>query len=496
MARRNFRQAWGILFLMATTIGYTGAQTDGNRLNALLSGYLANDLTFQKAAITAQSASLSLDAAKINNGMSFSISSGTIKIAPSSDGTTVSFEPQAELALPAANDTTISARVPVTIARDDDTALKDASLEISTGIITGAAKQKKIAVMEAERKLQEAQRGAHDAAITAERDFYAALKKLYNYALNVLTKRSDLYDDELSLRKLQAQGYATLSSTYQKADLRVRSDRRDVAEAERLLERETAVFAQKCGADYVKAADGENQYDVALAFLPFDIPAVEILNPDAFPAESYAASERAAWNKYIAQLKREADYKLTLKANAGYTFSNAAAQSDTVDAGLAFSWNGLTAKAGVSFATGSTLFGSGGTAGASAGDPLYTLSLAWNPNAWRLAAIDARQDELDAQLEDIAIQSAANDYATDMADKTTEIADLIWAKESYQEEYAMYERLEKDTEAWYRQGIVTESDWRDARDNRSKAQIHLLINAIDVILCNDETRLLFCEAAQ
>ncbi|MDE5799034.1 MAG: hypothetical protein K2H73_08500 [Treponemataceae bacterium] len=82
MARRNFRQAWGILFLTAGTIGYAGAQADGNRLNALLSGYLANDLTFQKAAVTAQSASLSLDAAKINNGMSFSLSSGTILIAP------------------------------------------------------------------------------------------------------------------------------------------------------------------------------------------------------------------------------------------------------------------------------------------------------------------------------------------------------------------------------------------------------------------------------
>ena len=481
------------VLLIAAGTGWCAAQTP---LNTLLSGYLANDLTFQKAAITAQSASLSLDSAKINNGMALSLSSGTIRVAPSSDGTTVSFEPQAELALPTVNDTTLSADVPVTLGNDNGTTVKDASLEVSTGIITGVPQQKKIAVLEAERRLLEAQRSAQDAAVTAERDFYAALKKLYNYAVSVLTKRSDLYDDELELRRLQAQGYATSSATYQKADLRVRSDRRDVTEAERLLERETATFAQKCGVEYAKAADGENQYDVAIAFLPFDIPAVDILDPNSFPAESYAASESAAWSKYIAQLKREADYRLTLKANAGYTFNNATAQSDTVDAGLSLSWNGFTAKAGVSFATGNTVLSNNYASTGRAGDPLYTLSFGWNPNAWRLANIDKQQDALDERLEDIAIQSAANDYATDMADKITAISDLLWAKESYREEYEMYERLAQETEAWYRQGIVTESDWLDARDNRSKAQINLLINAIDVILFNNETRLLFREVVQ
>ena len=55
----------------------------------------------------------------------------------------------------------------------------------------------------------------------------------------------------------------------------------------------------------------------------------------------------------------------------------------------------------------------------------------------------------------------------------------------------MYAQLAQDTEAWFTQGIVTESDLRDARDNQQKAHINLLINAIDVILFNDETRLLF-----
>ena len=55
----------------------------------------------------------------------------------------------------------------------------------------------------------------------------------------------------------------------------------------------------------------------------------------------------------------------------------------------------------------------------------------------------------------------------------------------------MYEKLEKDMASWYRQGIVTENDYLDARDNCQKAAINLLVNAVDVILFNDETRLLF-----
>jgi hypothetical protein len=55
----------------------------------------------------------------------------------------------------------------------------------------------------------------------------------------------------------------------------------------------------------------------------------------------------------------------------------------------------------------------------------------------------------------------------------------------------MYEKLANDMAVWYRQGIITENDYLDAKDNAAKAQINLLINAIDVILFNDETRLLF-----
>ncbi|MBQ6781026.1 MAG: hypothetical protein IJP62_07300 [Treponema sp.] len=502
MKRRFYRRIFAFLFFAITVLAMAQEELDPqiNRISTLLAGYLANDLTFQKATINEQLALLSCNSARINNGMAFSISSGTITVYANGNGTNVEIKPNATLSIPTANDTTVSASVPLTfqnggIATEEtstvssnEVSMKDASVTVSTGIITGVPLTKKITVLEAERKYLEARRNAQDAAITAEKDFYTALKKLYNYAVSVLTKRSNLYDDTLDLKKLVAQGYSKTASSYLKADLKVRSDQRDVTEAERLLERETAVFAKKCGLTYEKTS--ESAYENALAFLPFSIPEVEILDPKSFPEEAYSASETAAWNKYIAELKRKANKNLTLKANVGYTFNNSKSSSDTVDAGLSMDWRGFSATAGVSFATGNTVFSSSSKSSDSS-DPVYKFSFGWSPNTWRLSKITEQQNQLNRMLEDVTIKNAENEYETTMAGKITTISDLQWSKQSYQEEYAMYEQVEKDMAKWYKQGIVTENDWLDSRDNRQKAQINLLINAIDVILFNDETKLLF-----
>ncbi len=471
-----------------------------DRTSVLLAGYLANDVTFQKATINEQLAYLTDRTARINNGLAFSISSGTVTVYSDSKGTNVEMKPSATLSIPTANDTSVTASIPVTFQNggtstnttstvsSNEVSIKNASVSLSTGIITGTPLTKKINILEAERKYLEARRSAQDAAVTAEKNFYTALKKLYNYGVSVLTKRSTLYDDTLDLRKLEAQGYSKTASTYLRADLKVRSDQRDVMEAERLLERETAIFATKCGLEYEKTSD--NAFDSAMAFLPFEIPDVEILDPKSFPEEAYSARETAEWNKYIAQLKRDANKAFTLKGNLGYTFNNSYSSSDTVDAGLSMDWKGLSATAGVSVATGNKVFSSSSTSSGSS-SPVYKFSLGWNPSTWRLSKITTQQNQLNQMLENVNIKGAKNDYETDIEAKITSISDLQWKKQSYQEEKSMYEKLESDMAKWYKQGIVTENDYLDAKDNADKAQINLLINAIDVILFNDETRLLF-----
>ena len=73
-------------------VQFLGAE---NNLPSLLFGYLKNDLTLQKAALTAQSKALDYDSTKINNGIDLTVSTGTVKIQSSSDGTKYTFTPNA-----------------------------------------------------------------------------------------------------------------------------------------------------------------------------------------------------------------------------------------------------------------------------------------------------------------------------------------------------------------------------------------------------------------
>ena len=77
-------------------------------LPSLLFGYLKNDLTLQKYTLTAQDKALSYDASKIENGIELNLSTGTVKIQASSDGSKYTFTPSASLALPQLHDTTLS----------------------------------------------------------------------------------------------------------------------------------------------------------------------------------------------------------------------------------------------------------------------------------------------------------------------------------------------------------------------------------------------------
>ena len=484
----------------------SGAQESDSsyrRLYDFLAGYLENDLELQKLSLTAESARLSLKSTQIDKGIDLSLSSGTVTLYSIDGKSYIDMEPSASLELPALNGTSVNASLPISID-DGEKTLSNGSLSLSTDIIGSTARSRSVTLMEAERALVEARRDVADRALNAEKDFYTQLKTLYGYAVTVLEKKSDLYDDDTTLRKLVAQGYSQTSSTYRTAYLTVQSDRRDVAEAQRKLERETAIFARKCGLDYQRSEsagddspnESEQAYRSALAFLPFAVPEVEGIDALSFDQESYAESESARWDKQIGALKRAADGDITLKASAEYTFNytntSARISSDTAGGGLSLEWKGLSAYAGVALPTGTSVLGmNGGASPTTEKTPVYKFSIGLSPAAFRQARIDREQDKLDMQLEDIALQTAADDYETDMLDRQTSLGDLEWARQSYSEEYDMYATLEKDMAEWYRQGIITASDYYDARDNRDKAALNLLINAVEYIIYNNETKLLF-----
>ena len=484
------------LFTLCALQAVAAEDGDYKRLYEFLAGYLAHDLELQKLSITAQSKLLALDSSRITNGIALSLSTGTVTVRSTGGGTRVSFEPQATLSLPMQNDTTISANVPVTVVDGEET-ISNAKLSVTTGVITGAVKTKRLAVLQAERALLEAERAAHDRALAAEKAFYTELKALYGYAVTAITEKNDLFDANESFRTVVVKGYSKESAQYRQSFLNLQSAMLDALHAQRNLERNAAIFARKCGITYphpptTEASSFEEcelAYRAAMDFLPFAVPAVDGVDVRSFPREAYTATESALWAKRLAELKRDADYELTLKATGSYTFNDTSANSDTVGAGLSLDWNGFTASAGVAVPTGAKLLDSG-----EAGDdksPIYTLSLGWTPATRRQAAISREQDKLDMQLEEIAIQSAAEAYESAVFDKQTSLRDLLWSRHFYSEQLDMYTQLEKDMRSWLDQGIVTRASYFDTRDNRDKAQLNLLINAANFIIYNNETKLLF-----
>lgn len=488
---------------------YQAAFSDSS-LPTLLFGYLRNDLSLQKYMLMVQSKALDYDSSKISNGIDLTLSSGTVRIQSSSNGARYTFTPSASLALPELHDTTLSASLPLTkksgfaASSENGTFLDSGSVKVSAGIITAAPLKRKIALLEAERAYTEAKRNAWNQALIVENEFYTNLKSLYSYAAGVLTAKKELYDDEIDLRVLEVQGYSKTSASYRKKYLECQSDRRDVSEALRKLERETAIFAVRCGAEYVQVFDpanfdvsraeeiGEQAFDSVMNFLPKEVPTTDMIDARDFEPDSYTKTENARWTKYIGDLRRGSDYTLEVGAYASYTFNDSISKYDTVDGGLTFDWRGISASAGVSVPTGGNALPlDSSTSGQSSKSPVYTFSLTLTPNTWRLASINKKQDALNEKIDEISIESASDDYETDILDRLSKRGDLRWAEHSYAEEYDMYSQLEYDMDKWLSQGIVTKSDYLDAANSRDKAQMNILINAVEKIIYNNEVKMLF-----
>ena len=498
---------FGVIFLFLVFHGLSFAESN---LPSLLFGYLKNDLSLQKSALTAENKALSYDSTKIQNGIELTLSSGTVKIQSSSDGTKYTFSPSASLSVPELNGTKLTATLPVTqksgYSNDGENGsfLDNGTIKLSTGIITKASLKRRVSLLEAERAYIEAKRDLQNQALTVENEFYTSLKNLYSYVSKVLTAKDDLYDDELSLKVLEVQGYSKTSASYRKKYLECQSDRRNVHEALRKLERETAVFAVKCEAEYEqvfnpatfdmeKAEEIANQaFETVMSFLPMEVPGVELEDVLSYKASDYTKTESAVWTKYISDLKRKTDYSLELGIYGGYTLNESTSKYDTVDGGLTFDWRGITASAGVSVPTGQNLSPlKSSSSGTPSDSPVYTFSVTLNPNTWRLSSIDKKQDELNSKIDEISVKSAADDYDTAILDKLSERGDLHWSERSYAEEYDMYSQLEYDMDNWLRAGSVTKSDYLDAANNRDKAQMNILINAVEKIIYNNNVKLMF-----
>ena len=391
-------------------------------LFTLLEGYLKNNLTVQSLSLAMQRAFLEHGISQYTNGLRFKLSSGTITIRTGEE-TTVSLHPQGSLSVPQLQNATFSLSSDIYFGPQDDT-FSNISLKASADIISGSAKSRSLSKLKAEHDVLVAQRNLQNGFVRAETEFFEELKRLYNLAIEVIKAEKDLYDDQLSFEQIKAQGYRTTSSRYRTAQMQVLSDEHTVQSKTRELTRAVRIFASNCSAEYT----AEDPLD----FLPANIPEVDLVKVSDFERSTYTKIEDALWTQKINTLSRQAESAVTLLGNAGYTFKNTTTQSDTIDAGTSFSWNdtGLTLSAGASFPVGADSF-----------SPVYTLSVGVDPLAFKIAALNNEAKQVDISKEELSLADAEQDYRTAVISQRSERENLLWQKQTYDENYSLYEEL-------------------------------------------------------
>lgn len=440
---------------------------------ALLSGYLKNNLNLKKLASSVEKAYLSADSTAIKNGLTFKMQTGEITI---KTGETIqtSFKPNATLLVPQADNLGVNLSSQITLSADKKT-VENTALSFSADIISGSRQTRAVALLESRRAILEAQRTLQDGFENAEKEFYSQLRSLYVTAVSLVSAQQDLYDDAISFEEIKAQGYMPSSSKYRSAQMKVVSDEHTVETHRHELERQTKIFAQKCGVLYTGSD--------ALQFLPSLMPQVEPVDVHSFDRAMFAKTENASWIHSINSQKRDAEKALVVTGNAGYTFNNTTTDSDSVDVGSSLKWHdtALAVSGGVSLPVAAEHFW-----------PAYTFSVSLDPNAFRQAKITDKLNSISDRQESIDIATAELDYETAVITQETALSDILWNKSKNKESYELYAELEKDTAEWYKQGIVTESEWKSALVNKEKFRIQCIINEIELIMYNNETRLLFC----
>ncbi len=444
-------------------------------VSELLEGYLSQSLSIKNQLAEVKSKTLSEQSAKIQNTLAVELTSGTILVKTTKDGHSVSFSPSATLTVPQASNLkfTVSTSVEKNSKTDlSDAKAKNTSLELSADLYSGALETRKITLLKANRSLLEAQRKLQNTFLSEEKAFYSELQNLYKSASQVTSAQKTLYDDKIKFEEIKIKQYAPTSSKYRLAEMAVREDMHNQEKYQHELERETKIFASKCKAVYT----GD-----PLSFLPTLMPECEAIDVLTFDKETYTEIESASWTHYINTLTRKADKIFTLTGSAGYTFKNTSFnEQDSIDTGLGLSIadKALSMNYGVSISVDDKL-------------PIYKFGITLNPSKFLLEGIDRQQKDIASEQELNAITSARDKYDTAVITQQTALSDLQWNKSKISETYNLYSDLAKDSAKWYKDGLISESEYKGALVNKENYRLKQIINDIDMILYNNTTKLLF-----
>ena len=454
-----------LTFLSVTSLfAFTPVST-----NELLLSYLENDIDLQKATLQAEKANLSYESTLIDNGINVNLSTGSISLRTSKDGLSVKASPTVKLVMPELNNLSISAKTSLTVQQGNSNPVTDTNIALDIDITSNDKLQLEINKETAERNKLTAIRNLETKALEKEKAFYNDLKNILNSYNTIVQAQSKLYNDLKDFESIQAKGYSQSSSKYRTAELQVLSDKNSIESSIKTFINDYILFYKKCGIDIDLTYGGNFQ-----ELLPTDLTEVELLNVEDFDKEKYIEIENAKWTHEINSKKRKLNSSFSLSVNSGYTFKNSLTNSDTVNLGVNSTIGGANLSLGMNIPTTTDPY------------PTFTINAGVNPNTFRKNNIKTKQEDLAEQQELLDIQTAEINYDNFVISSKQKYEELLWKEETTKKNYDMYEDLRKDMGDWYKEGVVSESDYLSAITNANLYKVKMLINQIDLLIYNND----------
>lgn len=463
MKTKNTKKVISVLVLVLIMI----SRFYGLTYDELLQNYCNQDIQFEELAISYQQAELSHRKTQIDNGVEFSASTGSIKIEFADNQVNTSLSPSISVKIPSLSNTEAKISVPISI--EEDVSMQNAGISLSTEIISSSKANRELTLEKSLRSVEEAQRKLTARIVALEKAFLNELKNLYSLGLGVYEAEEDLLTKQISFEGIKLQGYSTTSPKYRSSQLSVKSAEYDLEKAKRKYSNSLEKFLAACGA-------------TELDIYSLEIPETELLKITDFPKNKFSAIENVVWSNYLNSTSRNNKKDFTLSANTSATFSLMnETMSSTIGAGLTAAFKGISGNMNFSFPTNDK------------SNPSVSFSLSWNPNQSKLASISEESSTLQEQQEVLSLKKAEESYTDTVNEYETNRENLLWQYEKNLEEETMYKELAEDTQYWYNEGIVSESEYRQANSNYAKAILSVTSSKIDQLIYNLDLKSLFVE---
>lgn len=463
MKTKNTKKVISVLVLVLIVI----SRFYGLSYDELLQNYCNQDIQFEELAISYQQAELSHRKTQIDNGVEFSASIGSIKIEFADNQVNTSLSPSISVKIPSLSNTEAKISVPISI--EEDVSMQNAGISLSTEIISSSKANRELTLEKSLRSVEEAQRKLTARIVALEKAFLNELKNLYSLGLDVYEAEEDLLTKQISFEGIKLQGYSTTSPKYRSSQLSVKSAEYDLEKAKRKYSNSLEKFLAACGA-------------TELDIYSLEIPETELLKITDFPKNKFSAIENVVWSNYLNSTSRNNKKDFTLSANTSANFSLMnETMSSTIGAGLTAAFKGISGNMNFSFPTNDK------------SNPSVSFSLSWNPNQSKLASISEETSTLQEQQEVLSLKKAEESYTDTVNEYETNRENLLWQYEKNLEEETMYKELAEDTQYWYNEGIVSESEYRQANSNYAKAILSVTSSKIDQLIYNLDLKSLFVE---